>query len=140
MLLKCRANAPKKQRRWYSDKKKRHTLRFQLLIYTVTQRILGTATGAGAVHNPKRFRPSGVRLPHDTALIGDAGAQGLWSTLGHAITTHPATRASPLCAEQCQENRVRAHTRQGGEHVIRRMKVFRVLKGVYRRRRFALRV
>ncbi len=34
------------------------------------------------------------------------------------------------------------HTRQGIEHVIRRVKIFRVLKGVYRhrRRRFALRV
>jgi hypothetical protein len=35
-----------------------------------------------------------------------------------------------------------AHTRQGIEHLIRRMKVSRVLKGVYRHRhrRFALRV
>ncbi|UQN08370.1 hypothetical protein [Deinococcus sp. QL22] len=59
----------------------------------MTQRILGTATGAGAVHDPKRC-PSGVRLPHDTALIGDVGAQGLWSTPGHAITTHPAENTS----------------------------------------------
>ncbi len=104
--------------------------------------MLGTATSAGAVHDLKLFRQSGVRLPHDTALIGDAGYPGLWRSHGHAITTHKATQASPLSAEQRQENRVLAHTRQGGEHVIRRMKVFRVLKGVYRhrRRRFALRV
>ncbi|UQN08513.1 transposase family protein [Deinococcus sp. QL22] len=113
-----------------------------MLICTVTQRILGTATSAGAVHDLKLFRQSGVRLPHDTALIGDAGYQGLWRSHGHAITTHKATQASPLSAEQRQENRVLAHTRQGVEHVIRRMKVFRVLKEVYRhrRRRFALRV
>jgi IS5 family transposase len=108
----------------------------------VTQRILGTATSAGAVHDLKLFRQSGVRLPNDTALIGDAGYQGLWRSHGHAITTHKATRASPLSVDQRQENRVLAHTRQGIEHVIRRMKIFRVLKGVYRhrRRRFALRV
>jgi hypothetical protein len=82
----------KKQRRWYSGKKKRHTLKFQLLICTVTQRILGTATSAGAVHDLKRFRQSGVRLPNDTALIGDAGYQGLWRSHGHAITTHAYAR------------------------------------------------
>ena len=109
---------------------------------TVTQRILGTATSAGAVHDLKLFRQSGVRLPHQTALIGDAGYQGLWRSHNHAITPHKATPASPLPAEQRQENRVLAYTRQAIEHVIRRMKIFRVLKGVYRhrRRRFALRV
>ncbi|UQN05347.1 transposase family protein [Deinococcus sp. QL22] len=113
-----------------------------MLMCTVTQRILGTATSAGAVHDLKLFRQSGVRLPNETALIGDAGYQGLWRSHGHAITTHKATRASPLSAEQRQDNRVLAQTRQGIEHVIRRMKIFRVLKGVYRhrRRRFALRV
>lgn len=108
----------------------------------MTQHILGTATSAGAVHDLKLFRQSGVRFPLHTALIGDAGYQGLWRSHRHAITTHKATRASPLAADQRQENRVLAHTRQGIEHVIRRMKIFRVLKGVYRhrRRRFALRV
>ncbi|QLG12289.1 transposase (plasmid) [Deinococcus sp. D7000] len=117
-------------------------MKFQLLICTVTQHILGTATSAGAVHDLKLFRQSGVRFPLHTALIGDAGYQGLWRSHRHAITTHKATRASPLAADQRQENRVLAHTRQGIEHVIRRMKIFRVLKGVYRhrRRRFALRV
>lgn len=113
-----------------------------MLICTVTHRILSTATGAGRVHDLKLFRQSELRLPHDTALIGDAGYQGLWRIHGHALTSHKATRASPLSAEQRLDNRVLAHVRQGVEHVIRRMKVFRVLKGIYRhrRRRFALRV
>ncbi|WP_241191437.1 transposase family protein [Deinococcus psychrotolerans] len=63
----------RQQRRWYSGKKKQHTLKFQLLICTVTQRILGTATSAGAVHELKLFRQSSVRFPYDTAVIGDAG-------------------------------------------------------------------
>ena len=113
-----------------------------MLICTVTQRILSTATSAGAVHDLKLFRQSGVRFPHQTALIGDAGYQGLWRSHRHAITPHKATLASPLSADQRQDNRVLAYTRQAIEHVIRRMKIFRVLKGVYRhrRRRFALRV
>ena len=102
---------------------------------TVTQRILGTATSAGAVHDLKLFCSSGMRFPHDTALIGDAGYQGLWRSHPHAITPHKATRASLLSAEQRQENRELAYTRQGIAHVTRRMKIFRVLKGVYRHRR-----
>ncbi|WP_245808206.1 transposase family protein [Deinococcus hopiensis] len=111
-----------------------------MLICTV-KRIFSTATSARAVHDLKLFRLSGVRFPHQTALIGDAGYQGLWRSHQHAITTHKATLASPLSAEQRQENRVLAYTRQGTLRVIRHMKIFHVLKGVYRhrRRRFALR-
>nr|WP_240741013.1 transposase family protein [Deinococcus sp. Arct2-2] len=97
------------------------------MICTVAQRILGTATSAGARHNLKLFRQSGVRFPHDTALIGDAGYQGLWRSHRYAITIHKATRASPLSADQRQENRVLAQTRQGIEQVIRRLKIFHVL-------------
>ncbi|WP_240740958.1 transposase family protein [Deinococcus sp. Arct2-2] len=44
-------------------------------------------------------------------------------------TTLPRVRRRTrrLSPEQRQENRVLAHTRRGIEHVIRRMKVFRVL-------------
>ncbi|WP_281255818.1 transposase family protein [Deinococcus hopiensis] len=65
---------------------------------------------------------------------------------GEAISTPspPIRRRErpPLSAEQRQENRVLAYTQQGTLHVIRHIKIFRVLKGVYRhrRRRFALRV
>ena len=47
-----------------------------------------------------------------------------------------------LTDEMRQDNRVLAHTRQGVEHVIRRLKIFRIFKGVYRhrRRRFSLRL
>ncbi|WP_168733644.1 transposase family protein [Deinococcus sp. Arct2-2] len=85
-------------------------LKFQLLICAVTQRILGTATSAGTVHDLKLFRQSGVRLRNNTALIGDAGYQGLCRSHRHAIMTHQATQASLLSADQRHDNRVLAHT------------------------------
>ncbi|MFB9993308.1 transposase [Deinococcus oregonensis] len=75
-----------------SGKKKRHTLKFQLLICTVTQRILGTATSAGAVHDLKLFRQSGVRLPHDTALIGTRGIRACGEPTG--MPSPPSRRRS----------------------------------------------
>jgi len=74
-------------------------------------------------------------------LIGDAGDQGIWRDHGHLITPHKETKRDPLSPEERQENRVLAYTRLRIEHVIQRLKIFRVLKDVYRhrRRRFSLR-
>ena len=104
--------------------------------------IMSVASTYGAMHDLTLFRASGVRLPFETALIGDAGYQGVWQDHPHAITPHKATKTAPLTDQERQDNRILAHTRQPVEHVIRRLKVFRVLKGVYRhrRRRFALRL
>lgn len=104
--------------------------------------IMCVASTFGSMHDLTLFRTSGVRLPLDTALIGDAGYQGIWKDHPHAITPHKATKTATLTDEMRQDNRVLAHTRQRVEHVIRRLKIFRILKGVYRhrRRRFSLRL
>lgn len=104
--------------------------------------IMCVASSFGSMHDLTLFRTSGVRLPLDTALIGDAGYQGIWKDHPHAITPHKATKTMPLTDKMRQDNRVLAHTRQCVEHIIRRLKIFRVLKGTYRhrRRRFALRL
>ncbi len=94
------------------------------------------------MHDLTLFRHSEVRVHRDTAVIGDAGYQGIWRDHGHAITPHKASKARPLSPEERQENRALASTRLRVEHVIRQLKIFRVLKEVYRhrRRRFSLRV
>jgi len=133
---------PRQQRPWYSGKKKRHTLKTQVVINVATHMIMCVATAFGLMHDLTLLRHSGVRVHRETALIGDAGDQGLWRDHGHSITPHKETKAKPLTPEERQENRVLASTRLRVEHVIRRLKIFRVLKDVYRhrRRRFSLRV
>lgn len=61
---------------------------------------------------------------------------------GHPVTPHKATKKAPLTPQQRQQSRELASTRLRVEHVIRCMKIFRVLKDIYRhrRRRFSLRV
>lgn len=120
----------------------RHTLKLQVLINVATHMIMCVASSFGSMHDLTLFRTSGVQLPIETALIGDAGDQGIWKDHPHAITPHKATKTAPLTDELRQDNRVLAHTRQCVEHVIRCLKIFRVLKEVYRhrRRRFALRL
>ena len=114
----------------------------QVLVNVATHMIMCVASSFGSRHDLTLFRASGVRLPLETALIGDAGYQGLYKDHPHAITPHKATTTAPLTDEQRHDNRVLAYTRQCVEHVIRRLKIFRVLKEVYRhrRRRFTLRL
>lgn len=104
--------------------------------------IMCVATAFGSMHDLTLFRHSGVRVHPETALIGDAGYQGIWRDHGHSITPHKVTKARRLTPEERQENRVLASTRLRVEHVIRRLKIFRVLQDVYRhrRRRFSFRV
>ncbi|QLG11084.1 IS5 family transposase (plasmid) [Deinococcus sp. D7000] len=132
----------KTQRRGYSGKKKRHTLKTQVVISVTTCMIMSVATAFGSMHDLTLFRHSGVRVHPETALIGDAGYQGIWRHHGHSITPHKETKSIPLTPEQRQQNRELASTRLRVEHVIRRLKIFRVLKDIYRhrRRRFSLRV
>jgi len=114
----------------------------QVLVNVATHMIMCVASTYGSMHDLTLFRRSRVRPHAETALIGDAGYQGVWKDHPHALTPHKATRTTPLTDEQRQDNHVLAHTRQCVEHVIRRLKIFRVLKEVYRhrRRRFALRL
>ncbi|WP_241191429.1 transposase family protein [Deinococcus psychrotolerans] len=112
------------------------------MIDVATQMIICVATSFGSMQELTLFRESEVQIHRKTALIGDAGYQGIWRDHGHSITPHKASKALPSTPEDCQDNRVVASTRQCVEHVIRRLKIFRVLKEVYRhrRQRFSLRI
>lgn len=96
----------------------------------------------GATHDLRLFREAAVRLHPETLLVGDAGYQGWWREHPCSRTPHQASKKRPLNAQQRQANRALAQLRQPIEHVIPRLKVFRILKETYRhrRRRFRLRL
>lgn len=131
----------KKQKDWYSGKKKRHTMKIQLCVHAITHMIMCVVTGKGATHDLTLFRASNVKIHRETALIGDAGYQGIWRDHGHSLTPYKTSKNHPLTKEEKYENRVLANFRQPVEHMIRILKIFRILKDVYRhrRRRFTLR-
>lgn len=112
------------------------------MVEAITGRILCVEIGRGATHDLTLLRESGVHLHPETALVADAGYQGVAHDHPLSLTPHKATEHRPLSEEQRYENRVLAHFRQKIEHVIRRLKIFRVLKETYRHRcrRFGLRL
>ena len=50
-LPKARLNVPKKQRQYYSGKKKRHTVKIQVIYGRETEKIISIRTGMGARHD-----------------------------------------------------------------------------------------
>ncbi|BAZ70221.1 transposase IS5 family protein [Fischerella sp. NIES-4106] len=131
----------KKQRRYYSGKKKLHTLKAQLVVDQVSGKIICTAYGIGRIHDFRLLKNTKVRF-HDSQLcLADKGYQGIAKI--HAISCIPAKkpRGANLSPANRQHNRNLAQLRIVGEHINRRLKIFRILKEQYRnrRKRFGLR-
>ena len=142
MLPSPPLSAPKKQRRYYSGKKKRHTFKTQLLIEPHSKVILGTAFAPGRVHDKAVLDQQPLWLHPDTYCGADAGYQGLQHR--HTATWLPikACKGKPLDKVRRAYNRSLAQLRITVEHIIRSLKIFRILSERYRnrRRRFGLRL
>ena len=108
----------------------------------VTREVLCVSVAVGRTNDLTVFRASGVHLHPQTLLRGDGGYQGIAKHHTHSVLPHRAPKGGKLSPEQRRENRERARARLPIEHVIRRLKVFRIFKEVYRhrRQRFALRL
>jgi hypothetical protein len=133
---------PKKgQRRYYSGRKKRHTLKAQLVVDRSTAKILCTAHGRGPQHDFALYRDSRLAVAPHTKLLGDSGYQGVAALHANSQTPQKKPRGQPLPPAAKRENRALARVRIVVEHVIRRLKIFRILLDRYRnrRRRFGLR-
>jgi IS5 family transposase len=103
---------------------------------------LSTACAPGRGHDIALCRAQPLRVPPSTACIGDLGYQGLQHQHPYTFLPFKATKNHPLTAEQRAGNRDLARLRITVEHVIRSLKIFRILAERYRnrRRRFALRL
>jgi hypothetical protein len=118
-----------RQKRVYSGKKKRHTLKTQV-VTDVTGEVLEVTGGhRGPAADKKIYEASGVaqQFPAavkqaDLAYLGTAGVE----------TPHRKARGGELTAEQRAENRQLASVRVHVEHGIRRIKGFKIVRENYR--------
>src|SRR6201982_4045208 len=138
MQPKRLSNAQKKQRRYYSGKKKQHTLKTQLVVEKSTRRILCIAHDKGRRHDFRLFKTSKVRLHPETKAVVDTGYQGLQRKHGD---TEKAPQKDPLSASDNAINRDISSERVPCENVIAMLKRFKIIADRYRnrRRRFGLR-
>lgn len=120
------------QRDYYSGKKKRHTIKAQLIVCLCTLQILSVMCGKGRTHDFSLFKQSHIRILKDVLKYADSGYQGLQKLLANSKLPFKRSKNKPLTPEQKQYNRLLAKLRIKIEHVNRRCKIFRIVKETYR--------
>ncbi len=106
-----------------------------------TRKILTTAFANGHTHDFQLFKDSRAGISKHIGVLGDAGYQGLMDLHPNSQTPFKKTKRHPLTQEEKVSNRALSRKRIWIEHIIRRLKIFRILSERYRnrRKRFGLR-
>lgn len=124
------------QKRYYSGKKKRHTLKTQVVVGPDGELMDISQTVPGADHDKKLYDASDVsdRLDPDEAIMGDSGYQGIQKD-HRAVLPHKKPKGGTLTDVQKAHNRRLSRVRVVVENTICQLKTFRVLAHVYRHAR-----
>jgi hypothetical protein len=133
---------PKRRQKWfYSGKKKRHTLKAQLIIEQTTGKIICTFFGQGRKHDFALFKASGVKFHPATESLQDSAYQGIAQYHYNSYVPKKKPKNGELSSLEKDYNRELAKERIGIEHVNRRLKIFKIIAERYRnrRRRYGLR-
>jgi hypothetical protein len=122
----------KKQRQWYSGKKKRHTIKAQLVVCLKTLHILLVVCDKGRTHDFTVLKRCKLNILNAIKKYGDSGYQGIQKLYANSTTPHKKPRDGELTKDERRENRELARLRIPIEHVNRRCKIFRIVKETYR--------
>jgi hypothetical protein len=128
-----RPKDPQKQREHYSGRKKRHTVKNNVISHKPTKKIKGlSATVPGSKHDKQLADEQEHRFPPGSQLWKDTGYQG-YEPAG--IMTHQPTKkpkGGELTAPEKEQNRTISQERIGVEHSIGGAKVFHIVHDIYR--------
>lgn len=104
-------------------------------------KIICTSHGKGREHDFRIFKNSQVKLREDIECLGDKGYQGIQKLHNNSRIPAKKPRGGQLTDEDKKRNRELAKIRVLGEHINRKLKVFKILSLTYRnrRKRFSLR-
>jgi hypothetical protein len=122
-----------RQRDNYSGKKKRHTVKNNVISHKPTKKIKGLSpTEPGKIHDKKLADQEQYRFPAGSKLWKDTGFQGYEPD--DVITYQPKKkpRGGELTVTEKEENRAISKDRIGVEHSIGGVKVFHIVRDVYR--------
>jgi hypothetical protein len=131
----------RKQKKFYSGKKKFHTLKCQVIIDKATLDIICLHFGQGRTHDFQLFKASGVHFNPETKSLEDSGYQGIARYHANSFIPQKKPKDGELSESDREYNRALGSERICIEHVNRRLKIFKILAQRYRnrRRRYGLR-
>jgi DDE superfamily endonuclease len=112
-----------------------------VVVNGASRQVVCTAHGRGPTHDFALYKQSKVEPHEGLELLADSGYQGLSKLHAKSRTPHKKPRGGELTDEQKRSNRELASRRVVVEHIIRSLKIFRILAERYRnrRQRFSLR-
>lgn len=132
-----RPKDPDDQTRFYSGKKKRHTVKNQIVVHPRTKKILAVSgTVEGKRHDKKLLEDDAILsfVPVNATVLGDSGYQGSgevapWARFVTPIKKQPGKSHSEADKET---NRALSSVRVRVEHVFSYLKHFNILSHVFR--------
>lgn len=136
-VTECGIQRPKNQeiqREYYSGKKKKHTIKIQIIMDEITKKIVGVAFDKGSVHDFKLFKNSTIDLDKLIAFLADNGYQGIQELFSKSLTPKKKSKYNPLSDEDKEFNKLISNIRIAVEHVNCQLKIFRILSERYRSR------
>jgi len=125
-----------KQKRFYSGKKKTHTVKNNLIVTLGKRRVeyLGD-TWEGKKHDKKICDDEGHEFPEGSTLYKDTGYQGYEPAGVHTRQPKKKPRGRELTQEEKEQNSLISSVRIVVEHVICGVKRCRIVKDVFRNTR-----
>ena len=124
----------KKQKVYYSGKKKRHTLKTEIRITPNGRIVHVSKTHPGSTHD-LTLHKSEPPLPKETRAYVDSGYQGLDKIHTQTELPYKASKNKALDEEEKDYNQGLSRLRIKVENVFAQLKVFRILSDRYRNKR-----
>ena len=98
-------NRNNKQKHYYSGKKKRHTLKSQVVVDKKSKAVICTNFSNGKKHDFRLFKESKARWTKKTSGITDSGYTGIQKIQSTVRLPKKRRKGKPLTREEKQENR-----------------------------------
>lgn len=124
----------KRQKLYYSGKKKRHTLKTEIRITSKGRIVRVSKAYPGSTHDFTVLKQEGD-LPKDSRLFVDSGYQGIHAIHPNVDFPYKATKERPLDDEEKAYNKGLSRCRIMIENVLGDIKVFKILSDRYRNKR-----
>ena len=96
------------------------------------QVIYGIASGKGSTHDFRMFKDSKIYVPPSIKILGDSGYQGIKDIHTNSRIPIKKPKGKKLTKRQKLYNHLLSKKRIIVENIIRRCKIFRMTKEVYR--------
>ena len=130
----------KKQRKCYSGKKKKHTIKAQVVIDS-NKRVIATSFSIDNMHDFKLFKKSRLPIKPNIKVSVDTGYIGIDKIHSNIEIPKKKSKLNPLSKEDKQNNIQLSSKRVIVEHINAKIKTFKIFGEKYRnrRKRFGLR-